>query len=63
MAYLKALVKEHNVFIYRNSIKYILSLCGDEKDEAAVESAHTKTIDLEAVFTINIELDEGCLSM
>ena len=59
MKCLKALWKEHIVFIYRNPIKCILSLYGDKNDEAAVESALIKTIDFLAASTINIELDDG----
>ena len=57
MAYLNDLGKEHNVFIYRNARKCILSLYGNEEDKAIVESALLKTVDDLAVSTFNIELD------
>ena len=57
MAYLNDLGKQHNVFIYRNARKCILSLYGNEEDKAIVESALLKTVDDLAVSTFNIELD------
>lgn len=57
MAYLNDLGKEHNVFIYRNARKCIVSLYGNEEDKTIVESALLKIVDDLAVFTFNIELD------
>ncbi len=57
MAYLNDLGKQHNVFIYRNARKSILSLYGNEEDKAMVESALLKIVDDLAVSTFNIDLD------
>jgi len=57
MAYLNDLGKQHNVFIYRNARKCILSLYGNIEDKAIVESALLKTVDDLAVSTFNIDLD------
>ncbi|KAL8836355.1 MAG: hypothetical protein Q9176_006365 [Flavoplaca citrina] len=57
MAYLNDLGKQHNVFIYRNARKCILSLYGNEEDKAIVESALLKTVSDLAVSTFNIDLD------
>ena len=57
-AYLNRLGKEHDVFIYRNARKCVLSLYGTEENKAAVESALVKAVDDLAVSTFKIELDE-----
>ena len=57
IAFLNDLGKEHNVFIYRNARKLILSLYGNEENKVIVESALLKTSDDLAVSTFNIELD------
>lgn len=57
MAYLSDLGKQHNIFIYRNARKCILSLYGNDENKAIVESALLKTVDDLAVSTFNIELD------
>ena len=57
MAHLNDLGKQHNVFIYRNARKWILSLYGNEEDRAIVESALLKTVDDLTVSTFNIDLD------
>jgi IBR domain, a half RING-finger domain len=58
MAYLNDLGKEHNVFVYRNAKKCILSLYGDEEDKAIVESILLKAVDDLAVSTFNLDLDD-----
>jgi len=57
MAYLNDLGNQHNVFIYRNAKKCILSLYGNEENKAFVESTLLKVVDDLAVssFTINLE--------
>ena len=57
MAYLNNLGKLHDVFIYRNARKCILSLYGNEANRAIVESTLLKTVDDLAVSTFNIDLD------
>jgi len=57
-AYLNDLGKQHNVFIYRNARKCILSLYGNEEDRAIVESVLLETVDDLAVSTFDIELDD-----
>ena len=57
MAYLNDLGKQHNVFIYRNTKKCILSMYGNEEDKAIVESALLKTVDELAVSTFNLVLE------
>ena len=59
MTYLKDLGKQHNVFIYRNARKSILSLYGSEENKAIVESALVKTMDDLAVSTVKIDLDDN----
>ncbi len=58
MAYLNDLGKQHNVFIYRNARKCILSLYGNDENKAIVESALLKAVDDLAVSTFNINLDD-----
>ena len=58
-AYLNDLGKQHNIFIYRNHRKCILSLYGDEENKMIVESALLKTLDDLAGSTFNIDLDEN----
>lgn len=58
MAYLNDLGKQHNVFIYRNARKCILSLYGDDENKAIVESALLKAAADLAVSTFNIDLDD-----
>ena len=57
MAYLNDLGKQHNVFIYRNARKCMLSLYGDDENKVVVESALVKTVDDLAVSTFNIDLE------
>lgn len=57
MSYLKDLGAQHDVFIYRNPRKRLLSLYGNEEDRAMVESALLKTVDDLAVVTFKIDLD------
>ena len=58
MAYLKELGKQHNVFIYRNAKRCILSLYGSEENKTIVESVLLKAVDDLAVSTFNIDLDD-----
>ena len=58
MAYLKDLGTQHDVFIYRNAKKCVLSLYGDEENKAMVESALLKTVEDLAVSTFRIDLDD-----
>lgn len=57
IAYLNDLGKKHNVFIYRNARKCVLSLYGNEEDRAIVESTLLKAVDDLAISTFNINLD------
>lgn len=57
MAYLNDLGKQHNVFIYRNARKCILSLYGDDENKTVAESALVKAVDDLAMSTFNIDLD------
>ena len=57
MTYLNDLGKEHDVFIYRNAKKCILSLYGNDENRAIVESALLKAVDDLAVSTFTIILD------
>ena len=57
IAYLNDLGKQHNIFIYRNAKKCILSLYGSEENKAIVESALLKTVEDLAVSTFSIDLD------
>ena len=59
MAYLKDLGKQHDVFIYRNTKKCILSLYGSEEHKATVESALLKTVSDLSASTFIIEMDEN----
>ena len=58
IAYLNDLGKEHDVFIYRNAKRCILSLYGNEENKTIVESALLKAVEDLAVSTFKIELDE-----
>lgn len=57
MTYLNNLGKQHNVFIYRNARKCVLSLYGNAENKATVESALVKTVKDLAVSTFKIDLD------
>jgi hypothetical protein len=58
MAYLKDLGKQHDVFIYRNARKCVLSLYGSDENKAIVESLLVKVVHDLAVSTFKIDLDD-----
>lgn len=58
MTYLNDLKKQHNVFIYRNVRKCILSLYKNKQNKTIVEAALRKSIENLAVSTFNIELND-----
>ncbi|MCJ1252186.1 hypothetical protein MMC30_009426, partial [Trapelia coarctata] len=61
MAYLNDLGKQHNVFVYRNVRKCILSLYGSKENKAFVESALLKAVEDLAVSTYSIRLEGSVL--
>ena len=62
MAYLNDLGKQHNVFIYRNARKCILSLYGSKENKAFVESALLKVVEDLTVSTFHIHLEGNVLA-
>lgn len=58
MSYLTDLGKQHDVFIYRDAKRCILSLYGSEENKKIVELALLKAVDDLAVSTFNIELED-----
>ena len=59
MAFLNDLGKTHEVFIYRNAKKSILSLYGSEENMTIVESVLIKTIDDLATSTTTLDLEDS----
>ena len=58
LSYLAKLSKEHDVVIYRNARKCILSLYGKDENKTLVESTLAKTVHDLAIETFVIDLDE-----
>ena len=59
MTYLNGLGKQHDVFIYRNAKKLILSLYGNDENKAIVESALIKIVGDLATSSFNIDVDSN----
>ena len=58
MAYLKDLGTEHDVFIYRDARRQVLSLYGSEENKAVVESTLIKVVEDLAKSSFKIDLDD-----